>query len=448
MVCRSTVQCILIFVIISCHLSGRLEGWGEWARTEESYTFISSSGDDSQDGFWDYPIQETRVEGGYDYSRSDYSGEDEWRTAGTPVSFPSPSPSPSPANCSSPEKEHLTTRQIISRIFGGASIACWVFVTAPQLYRNWKNGTAEALAFGFIMCWVCGDLSNLLGCILTGQLLTQTALAVYYMIADAFMVAQVVYYKIKDSRRKYAQFVDGGEESFPPSKGSKAKLNHGTIDGAYNGGESGSVQSGRSVNGASSMGQNLMAGAVVAASLSNVAEAVYRAAVDDPCDTEDDSKEGKTKHIIGVTFAWTSAVLYLSSRIPQVVKNFKRKSTEGLSFGMFVLTVSGNLTYAASIFLESTELEYLYNELPYIVGSLGTLTFDLMVWGQFYVYGGLTPKKDIYDVEDVPPPPQYQPKTVTSLRTNYYDRLNMQQAPVPTVSLPIRNEFGEVITTV
>ena len=59
---------------------------------------------------------------------------------------------------------------------GGASISCWIFVTAPQIYKNYKNGTAEAIAFAFIMCWVLGDLTNLIGCILTHQLLTQTGI--------------------------------------------------------------------------------------------------------------------------------------------------------------------------------------------------------------------------------------------------------------------------------
>lgn len=42
---------------------------------------------------------------------------------------------------------------------------------------------------------------------------------------------------------------------------------------------------------------------------------------------------------------WTSAVLYVGSRIPQIVKNWKHKSTEGLSLGMFLCAVMGNILF-------------------------------------------------------------------------------------------------------
>jgi hypothetical protein len=49
---------------------------------------------------------------------------------------------------------------------------------------------------------------------------------------------------------------------------------------------------------------------------------------------------------------WTSAVLYVGSRIPQLLKNWKHKSTEGLSFGMFICAVMGNVLFTlVSFFL-------------------------------------------------------------------------------------------------
>lgn len=47
------------------------------------------------------------------------------------------------------------------------------------------------------------------------------------------------------------------------------------------------------------------------------------------------------------TMGWTSAVLYIGSRIPQIVKNWKNKSTEGLSFGMFICAVLGNVLFTS-----------------------------------------------------------------------------------------------------
>jgi uncharacterized protein with PQ loop repeat len=44
---------------------------------------------------------------------------------------------------------------------------------------------------------------------------------------------------------------------------------------------------------------------------------------------------------------WLSALLYVGSRIPQLVKNYKNRSTEGLSIGMFLCAVMGNIFYTA-----------------------------------------------------------------------------------------------------
>jgi hypothetical protein len=42
---------------------------------------------------------------------------------------------------------------------------------------------------------------------------------------------------------------------------------------------------------------------------------------------------------------WTSAILYVGSRIPQILKNYRERSTEGLSVGMFLCAVLGNLLF-------------------------------------------------------------------------------------------------------
>ena len=44
---------------------------------------------------------------------------------------------------------------------------------------------------------------------------------------------------------------------------------------------------------------------------------------------------------------WSSAVLYVGSRVPQILKNWRNKSTEGLSFGMFLCAVMGNVFFTS-----------------------------------------------------------------------------------------------------
>lgn len=55
------------------------------------------------------------------------------------------------------------------------------------------------------------------------------------------------------------------------------------------------------------------------------------------------------KRLIGRVSAWICVVFYLTSRMPQIWKNFRRRSVEGLSILLFVAAFHGNLFYVASI---------------------------------------------------------------------------------------------------
>lgn len=84
---------------------------------------------------------------------------------------------------------------------------------------------------------------------------------------------------------------------------------------------------------------------------------------------------------------WISAFLYLSSRLPQIIKNRETKC-QGLSLLMFTFSVLGNTTYVASILLESLASDHLLINAAWLVGSGGTIFLDLIVLGQFIAYSG------------------------------------------------------------
>ena len=94
--------------------------------------------------------------------------------------------------------------------------------------------------------------------------------------------------------------------------------------------------------------------------------------------------------LLGTVLAWASALIYLLSRIPQIVKNIKRGSVEGLSPLMFFCAVMGNSTYAASMFVKGDNL---IASLPFLVGSIGTLAFDFTILCQFVYYSGKSPHR-------------------------------------------------------
>lgn len=63
---------------------------------------------------------------------------------------------------------------------------------------------------------------------------------------------------------------------------------------------------------------------------------------------------------------------------------FIRKSTDGVSYFLFALVILGNTTYGLSVLLKNPdngdgERSYLVHHLPWLIGSLGTLSLDVAV---------------------------------------------------------------------
>ncbi|KDR81691.1 hypothetical protein GALMADRAFT_58600 [Galerina marginata CBS 339.88] len=103
--------------------------------------------------------------------------------------------------------------------------------------------------------------------------------------------------------------------------------------------------------------------------------------------------EPSPEQVLGRIFAWLCTTLYLTSRLPQIWKNYARKSVEGLSMYLFVFAFLGNSFYASSILVsprrflpppESTQ--YIRESIPYLLGSVGTLMFDITIVAQSFIY--------------------------------------------------------------
>lgn len=75
-----------------------------------------------------------------------------------------------------------------------------------------------------------------------------------------------------------------------------------------------------------------------------------------------------------------------SARVPQIIKNWREKSCEGLSLLFFLLSLTGNATYGASLIAYSQEKDYLLRALPWLLGSLGTIVEDSIIFVQFHIY--------------------------------------------------------------
>lgn len=117
-----------------------------------------------------------------------------------------------------------------------------------------------------------------------------------------------------------------------------------------------------------------------------------------------DRHETLSFNVLGQVFGWVCAVLYLGSRFPQLLLNFRRKSTEGISMLFFLFACIGNATYVMSIFAYSPQAaceiplqclegearrmywRYIVINLSWIMGSFGTLLLDACVFVQYFMY--------------------------------------------------------------
>ena len=61
-------------------------------------------------------------------------------------------------------------------------------------------------------------------------------------------------------------------------------------------------------------------------------------------------------------------------------------SHPGLSLLFFILSLLGNISYGAGILIHSLEREYIITNLPWILGSLGTMVEDGIIFLQFKFY--------------------------------------------------------------
>ncbi|KIW31416.1 uncharacterized protein PV07_03067 [Cladophialophora immunda] len=345
------------------------------------------------------------------------------------VSFLSSSPSSSDIP--------LTTREALSGIFGSISLACWIFLLVPQLIENYRNGSAEAISLLFIFVWFLGDIANLAGALWAGLVPVVVAIGVYFCIADGVLIGQCLYYGIMNKRREGRALLsarasaasssgaaggsDGGaradgEASAPGGDRSRqgsseeepllkrTRTNSMTIPGSMDRRRSSvSLRRRRSSFAAHHQDQlakileesdeagtrlwfrnamSVLAIGVVGAAGWALA---YESGAWKPSPTSGAS-EPEEMAAGAQVLGYLSAVAYLGARIPQIIKNARDRSCEGLSLLFFILSLMGNLTYGAGILCHSTEHKYVVKNLPWLIGSLGTMVEDVTIFIQFHMY--------------------------------------------------------------
>ncbi|KAI1074500.1 PQ-loop-domain-containing protein [Whalleya microplaca] len=303
--------------------------------------------------------------------------------------------------------------EAISGICGSISVAAWVVVFSPQIIENFRRSSADGLSVPFIILWLLGDVFNILGAVLQGVLPTMLILAIYYTIADFVLLAQCFYYK-------GFTWKDDVPPSTPKPTNGHARGEPTERTGLLNGHPEERERRGSGWSHLSpavplvseapptppptptrlqSIVWHSVALLMVCAAgvLGWFLSRQYSGS--QPSSPANDALP--SFDVWGQIFGWLCAILYLGSRLPQILLNWRRKSTEGVSILFFLFACLGNLTYVLSIFAyephcpdshcqpgEAGKIygRYILVNLSWLAGSLGTLFLDLGIFAQFFIY--------------------------------------------------------------
>ncbi|KAK8220066.1 hypothetical protein M8818_000482 [Zalaria obscura] len=339
-----------------------------------------------------------------------------------------------------------TNLAFVSTTLGTLSIISWLFAQLPQIYKNYSLKSTSGLSIYFLVEWCLGDLSNLLGAVSTKQASWQIIIAGYYCFVDFSLVLQWLWYehfhhghtlrrvwprKSRDGDDDYMQRVviegvpalsgsNTGEAGTPTQQkasakdiGSKApKWRIPDFEQARDRGEKSTptsrlyvhrTQPSSSIPSPSPRTVLFIACLISLATASPIQPTTPQPSLD-PTMT---STSPTPLENAGTILSWLSTALYLFSRLPQLVKNARRRSTSGLSPHLFLAAFFGNLFYSTSMLTNplawgsypahgaggwvgaepSDRGEWIIRALPFWLGAAGVLGLDGAVGVQFTIYG-------------------------------------------------------------
>ncbi|KAI8919099.1 hypothetical protein DFJ77DRAFT_497609 [Powellomyces hirtus] len=290
-----------------------------------------------------------------------------------------------------------TPLQFSAFVCGMLALACFVVGLLPQMYKNYTRGDVSGLSLGLLTIWAVGDVTGLVGAVLTGQSVAQRLCAGYFVLLSGVAFAQYGYYVRKNRNRNTNRGVleESGllvEEEGAGGDGASAGWGrrhprYGTLDKILVATTLlAAVASLAAVHPVSATAESGGHGGVLVllAPSPPPQHQQQPPSVDTPTCGTTLPQDPWVRHI-GAAVAWISGLLYFSSRIPQLYQNHVQKSTAALSLSVFVLTLVGNSAYVAAILLRQPRIN-VATTLPFLVGSAGTLVFDVAILAQATAY--------------------------------------------------------------
>ena len=254
----------------------------------------------------------------------------------------------------------ITGRDNASFYLGLLSSIISLISSLPQIIQNCRTGSVLGQSPFFFILLLVGSIASLVGLLVNGGLVTQFIQAVVFVILDGILVIQYFFYGflIKICCKKEENYVEASERPNDDSPNTDQTPEFST---------------------------SVFAVATTAATIDYAAP--YTG-----------------KELIGTIFGWISAVIYTSSRIPQLYKNFKKSQVGDINPLYIVFSFLGNFSYCLSIFIKSIEPQWCWEQTPWIIGAAGPCLCDVLLMIQMCLYGikSTNEEEDTDSSEDEP----------------------------------------------
>lgn len=218
---------------------------------------------------------------------------------------------------------------MLADLTGGACICASLLAGLYQLYLGFVYEGADGFSPLLLIGWLLGDVFNVIGCFWGRQLLFQRVVALCSLTMDICLMLQHTHF-----------------ERMRSVKGLRAPL--------------------------------------LLVTSSRLLPAVGAVSV-----TEENIDY---QFIAGSAFAYIAESLYFAAIVPQVLHNFRRKCTGSISLFMFLTDTIANANYLATICLTAMdkdgqlEMEFIFAELPFILGNAGCMLLNIVLLFQYAIY--------------------------------------------------------------
>ncbi|MCJ1380049.1 hypothetical protein MMC17_003152 [Xylographa soralifera] len=338
-----------------------------------------------------------------------------------------------------------TPLAFFSTLLGSLSILSWLFAQLPQIFKNYNLQSTSGLSIFFLIEWCLGDATNLFGALLTNQATWQVIVAGYYVFVDVVLVLQYMWYTHFKPWREEHKSADGGrsrrgsasrrppiiegvsgsgEASSRPSssndpnhddKSSSKPLpvpfNAFRFPASFSPREKGTPSSSNptihrlrhSTPSPAPSPKTILLISMLCAIFTTASPIHPTTHTLPPSSTSTSTSTAS----LGRLLSWTSTLLYLGSRLPQLYKNHTRRSTTGLSPSLFIAAFFGNLFYSSSLLCNplawasyppfglhgwagpagSDRPVWLALAAPFWLGAAGVLALDGAMGAQFLAFG-------------------------------------------------------------